>query len=80
MSHVDVDPQCNTAGRAGNGRSADGSFRAHSLGKNATANLSGNSRKSMHVSVKESLRKLRTDYVRAKASICVFFTTTTDGR
>ena len=39
------------------------SFEAHELGNNEAANSSGNSRKSMHVSLRESLKKLQTDYV-----------------
>jgi aryl-alcohol dehydrogenase-like predicted oxidoreductase len=40
------------------------SYRAHEIGRNEATNLSGNARKSLHVSVKDSMRKLRTDYVR----------------
>ncbi|KAI0009401.1 aldo/keto reductase [Xylariaceae sp. FL0662B] len=39
-------------------------FRSHALGKGVqAANFVGNSRRSLHVSVRESLKKLRTDYI-----------------
>ncbi|GFZ46947.1 oxidoreductase with NAD+ or NADP+ as acceptor [Saitozyma sp. JCM 24511] len=38
-------------------------FRGWKHGKNEAANLSGNHRKSIHVSLRESLKKLQTDYV-----------------
>jgi aryl-alcohol dehydrogenase-like predicted oxidoreductase len=39
------------------------SYQSYKYGKNEVTNLCGNSKKSMHVSIKESLRKLQTDYV-----------------
>lgn len=38
-------------------------YRGHAEGKGATPNHSGNHRRSIHMSVRDSLRKLRTDYV-----------------
>jgi aryl-alcohol dehydrogenase-like predicted oxidoreductase len=38
-------------------------YRAHRTGKGTTPNTSGNHKKSLHVSIKDSLRKLQTDYV-----------------
>ncbi|KAF2836618.1 aryl-alcohol dehydrogenase [Patellaria atrata CBS 101060] len=38
-------------------------YRAHELGKGKTVNYSGNSRKSLHLSVRDSLKKLKTDYI-----------------
>ncbi|KAK3359056.1 aryl-alcohol dehydrogenase [Lasiosphaeria hispida] len=38
-------------------------FRSHALGKGKAPNFAGNSRKSLHLSVRESLAKLRTDYI-----------------
>lgn len=40
-----------------------GSYQSHKYGKNEVTNLCGNSRKSMHVSIRDSLRKLQTDYI-----------------
>lgn len=40
------------------------SYQSHKYDKNEVTNLCGNSKKSMHVSIRESLRKLQTDYVR----------------
>jgi hypothetical protein len=40
------------------------SYQSHKYGKNEVTNLCGNSKKSMHVSIRDSLRKLQTDYVR----------------
>lgn len=40
------------------------SYQSYKHGKNEVTNLCGNSRKSMHVSIRDSLRKLQTDYVR----------------
>ena len=39
------------------------SYQSHKYGKNEVTNLCGNSKKSMHVSIRDSLRKLQTDYV-----------------
>ncbi|KAK1760597.1 aryl-alcohol dehydrogenase [Echria macrotheca] len=38
-------------------------FRSHLLGKGNAPNFAGNHRKSLHVSVRESLKKLQTDYI-----------------
>jgi len=38
-------------------------FRSHALGKGKAPNFAGNHRKSLHLSVRESLRKLQTDYI-----------------
>ncbi|QLG70959.1 hypothetical protein HG535_0A09080 [Zygotorulaspora mrakii] len=38
-------------------------YRVHALGKGKTANFAGNNRRSLHVSVRDSLRKLKTDYI-----------------
>jgi aryl-alcohol dehydrogenase-like predicted oxidoreductase len=39
-------------------------YKAYQLGKNTKAiNYTGNSRKSMHLSVRDSLKKLQTDYI-----------------
>ncbi|KAK0720719.1 putative aryl-alcohol dehydrogenase Aad14 [Lasiosphaeris hirsuta] len=38
-------------------------FRSHALGKGKAPNFMGNSRKSLHLSVRESLAKLKTDYI-----------------
>ncbi|KAL2207667.1 Aldo/keto reductase [Sarocladium strictum] len=38
-------------------------YRAHALGKGNAPNTSGNHKKSLHVSVRDSLRKLQTDYI-----------------
>ncbi|QLG74128.1 hypothetical protein HG535_0G00130 [Zygotorulaspora mrakii] len=38
-------------------------YRCHALGKGKTANFGGNNRRSLHVSVRDSLRKLKTDYI-----------------
>ncbi|KAL2019698.1 hypothetical protein VTK56DRAFT_9235 [Thermocarpiscus australiensis] len=38
-------------------------FRSYKIGKGKTPNYSGNHRKSMHISVRESLKKLQTDYI-----------------
>lgn len=39
------------------------SFTSHAIGKNESANLAGNHKKSLHVSLRRSLEKLQTDYV-----------------
>ncbi|KAJ0156688.1 putative aryl-alcohol dehydrogenase AAD14 [Colletotrichum tanaceti] len=38
-------------------------YRSHALGKGRTANFTGNHRRSLHASVRDSLRKLGTDYL-----------------
>lgn len=39
-------------------------YRSHALGKGPqSANFAGNSRRSMHVGIRDSLKKLQTDYV-----------------
>ncbi len=38
-------------------------YRSHAVGKGQFANGSGNSRRSLHVSVRDSLKKLQTDYI-----------------
>ncbi|KDN70756.1 putative aldo/keto reductase [Colletotrichum sublineola] len=38
-------------------------YRSHALGKGNTANFSGNHRRSLHISVRDSLKKLGTDYI-----------------
>ncbi|EHY51811.1 putative aryl-alcohol dehydrogenase aad14 [Exophiala dermatitidis] len=38
-------------------------YRSYDLGKGKTVNYSGNHRKSLHTSVRDSLRKLQTDYI-----------------
>ncbi|KAL6696875.1 putative aryl-alcohol dehydrogenase [Trichoderma pleuroticola] len=38
-------------------------FRSHQLGKGKAPNFQGNHRKSLHLSVRESLKKLQTDYI-----------------
>lgn len=38
-------------------------YRAHALGKGNAANHCGNHRRSLHVSVRDSLKKLRTDWI-----------------
>lgn len=38
-------------------------YRSHALGKGRTPNSCGNSRRSMHMSVRDSLRKLQTDWI-----------------
>lgn len=38
-------------------------FTSHAIGKNESANLAGNHRKSLHVSLHRSLEKLQTDYI-----------------
>lgn len=38
-------------------------YRMHALGKGAAVNYGGNSKLSLHLSVRDSLKKLRTDYV-----------------
>ncbi|KAL7907301.1 NADP-dependent oxidoreductase domain-containing protein [Trichoderma velutinum] len=38
-------------------------FRSHELGKGKTPNSQGNHRKSLHLSVRDSLKKLQTDYI-----------------
>lgn len=38
-------------------------FRSHELGKGKAPNFQGNHRKSLHLSVRESLKKLQTDYI-----------------
>ncbi len=45
------------------------SYRGHALGKNEAANHAGNSKKSMFNSVKDSLKKLQTDYVSSDAGL-----------
>lgn len=39
------------------------SYKSYALGKNAARTTAGNSKKSLHVSLKDSLTKLQTDYV-----------------
>lgn len=39
------------------------SYQSYKYGKNEVTNLCGNSKKSLHVSFRESLKKLQTDYV-----------------
>lgn len=39
------------------------SYKHHELGKGKSPNSSGNSKRSMHVSVRDSLRKLQTDWI-----------------
>ncbi|KAK8194197.1 putative aryl-alcohol dehydrogenase aad14 [Zalaria obscura] len=38
-------------------------YRSYDLGKGKTVNFAGNHRKSIHMSVRDSLRKLQTDYI-----------------
>lgn len=38
-------------------------YRSWELGKNKTVNYSGNSKKALRLSVQDSLKKLRTDYI-----------------
>jgi len=38
-------------------------YRSYELGKGKTVNYSGNTRKSLHLSVRDSLKKLQTDYI-----------------
>ncbi|KAK4453808.1 aryl-alcohol dehydrogenase [Podospora aff. communis PSN243] len=38
-------------------------FRSHALGKGNAVNFAGNHRKSLHLSVRESLKKLQTEYI-----------------
>ena len=38
-------------------------YRSHELGKGKTVNYAGNHRKSLHLSIHASLKKLRTDYI-----------------
>ncbi|KAK4051921.1 putative aryl-alcohol dehydrogenase aad14 [Microbotryomycetes sp. JL201] len=38
-------------------------YKSHALGKNESVNFGGNSKKAMHMSIRDSLRKLQTDYV-----------------
>ncbi|KAL7928369.1 NADP-dependent oxidoreductase domain-containing protein [Trichoderma chlorosporum] len=38
-------------------------YRSHELGKGKTPNFMGNHRKSLHLSVRDSLKKLQTDYI-----------------
>lgn len=38
-------------------------YRSHTSDKNTTAAYSGNSKKAMHLSVRDSLKKLDTDYI-----------------
>ncbi|WYZ35891.1 hypothetical protein EsH8_X_000538 [Colletotrichum jinshuiense] len=38
-------------------------YRSHALGKGNTANFTGNHRRSLHISVRDSLKKLDTDYI-----------------
>lgn len=40
------------------------SYKAYAIGKNEARNAVGNHKKSLYLSVKDSLRKLKTDYVR----------------
>lgn len=39
------------------------SYKAYAIGKNEARNAVGNHKKSLYLSVKDSLRKLKTDYV-----------------
>lgn len=45
------------------------SYTSYKIGKNESANLAGNSKKSLHVSVRQSLEKLQTDYVGLSTSV-----------
>ncbi|KAF4780627.1 aryl-alcohol dehydrogenase AAD14 [Colletotrichum scovillei] len=38
-------------------------YQSHALGKGHTANFTGNHRRSLHVSIRDSLKKLGTDYI-----------------
>lgn len=38
-------------------------YRSYELGPGKTVNYSGNHKKSLHLSVNESLKKLQTDYI-----------------
>ncbi|KAM0788305.1 putative aryl-alcohol dehydrogenase aad14 [Microbotryomycetes sp. NB124-2] len=38
-------------------------YKAYELGKNESVNFGGNSKKSLHLSVRDSLKKLQTDYI-----------------
>ncbi|ORX37797.1 NADP-dependent oxidoreductase domain-containing protein [Kockovaella imperatae] len=38
-------------------------YRSHAIGKNEYANFAGNARKSLHISLHASLKKLKTDYI-----------------
>ena len=38
-------------------------YRSHELGKGKTVNYSGNHKRSLHMSVRDSLKKLQTDYI-----------------
>lgn len=38
-------------------------YANHKFGKNKTVNFLGNHKKSMHMSVRDSLKKLQTDYI-----------------
>jgi len=38
-------------------------YKSHTLGKGNTANFTGNHRRSLHISVRDSLKKLGTDYI-----------------
>ncbi|KAJ9125652.1 putative aryl-alcohol dehydrogenase aad14 [Naganishia vaughanmartiniae] len=38
-------------------------YKAYDLGKNETRNYTGNHKKSLHLSVRDSLKKLKTDYI-----------------
>jgi hypothetical protein len=46
-------------------------YRGYALGKNAAANHAGNSKKSMFNSIRDSLKKLQTDYVSADVDPCL---------
>lgn len=41
------------------------SYKSYALGKNPARNFAGNHKKSLHLSVRDSLKKLKTDYVSA---------------
>ena len=38
-------------------------YKSYQLGKSESINYSGNHKKSLHLSVKDSLKKLQTDYI-----------------
>lgn len=38
-------------------------YKMHAIGKNEAVNFGGNHKKSLHLSVRDSLKKLQTDYI-----------------
>ena len=38
-------------------------YKAHEFGKNESVNFGGNSKRALHVSIRDSLKKLQTDYI-----------------